>query len=327
MLGMKNPFCLTAVYKTVDGGDLEADIRVPYAKEGHPLWREMPTTALNQSLRPAAFLDLLTLTLNPQVIDIPSEAGLGVSYSIINKKHSEDLVHARRYVVVSPEYRPLDPSAAAAAGSSVLLPPIQDCRDLLAWIYDGGLQRTLEAEHPGLYPVDYDRIYASGMSYGGLLALSLGWDVPRTVAGILSVGGPCWFDDGLWAEANEAAATLSQQAKHSDPISLGLEPASSHSSIFDVRIPTPPALELNECDPAMNVHNDFPRVFLVHGTDDKLVPIESARHLLGTLQVKSIQCDMAEIEGTGHLFASTVRDSPEALKQVSRGVDWVTSSQ
>lgn len=89
-----------------------------------------------------------------------------MSYSIINKKHSENLVHARRCVVVSPEYRPLD-------GASSLKVPIQDCRDLLAWIYNGGLQQALDAEHPGLYPVDCDRVYASGVSYGGLLALSL----------------------------------------------------------------------------------------------------------------------------------------------------------
>ncbi|KAK7923483.1 hypothetical protein PG985_007554 [Apiospora marii] len=268
---MKNPFCLTAVYKTFEGGKLEADIRVPYPKEGKPF-----------------------------VIDIPSEAGLGVSYSIINKKHSEDLVHARRCVVVSPEYRSLD-------GASSLKVPIHDCRDLLAWIYNGGLQQALEAEHPGLYPVDCDRVYASGVSYGGLLALSLGWDVPRPVAGILDIAGPCHFSDDQWKESQETTSRLTLEQKHSDPKCLCLDPAPS-SSIFDITLPEDANL-LSEVDPIMH-----------------LVPIGLSRHLLARLKELGVRCEKAEVEGAGHLFASVLRDSPEATKQVSRGVDFLTSA-
>ncbi|KAK8126556.1 uncharacterized protein PG998_002315 [Apiospora kogelbergensis] len=307
---MKNPFCLSAVYKTVDDGELKADIQVPYAKEGYPFGVKCPV-----------------------FIDIPSEAGLGVSYSIVNRQHSEDLVHARRGVAVSPEYRALDPSANGSS-SSLLSAPIQDCRDLLAWVYDGGLQRALDAEHPGLYPVDYDRVYASGMSYGGLLALSLansrkGWDVPRTVAGILDVSGPCNFSDDRWRAASQTVASgLSSQQRHADPSSLRIEPATTHSSIFDVIFAPDDKLDAhNELDPARNVHSTFPPVFIVHGLGDELVPIELSRHLLGQLQTKGVRCEMVEVEGAGHLFASKLRDSPEAAKQVSRGMDFLTSSE
>ncbi|KAK8087849.1 hypothetical protein PG997_002810 [Apiospora hydei] len=290
---MKNPFCLGAVYKTIDDGqELKADIRVPYPKEGKPF-----------------------------VIDIPSEAGLGVSYSIINKKHSEALIHERRYVVVSPEYRALDP---AIAGS--IKAPIQDCRDLLAWIYDGGLQRALDAEHPGNYPVDYDHVYASGISYGGLLALSLGWNVPRPVAGILDIAGPCHLSDDQWKASQEATSRLPSQQKHSDPNSLCLE-AAPYSSIFDAA--TLPANDdhLRDVDPALNVRGlSFPPVFIVHGTGDEMVPIGLSRHLLAQLREQGVRCELAEVEGAGHLFASALRDSPEALEQVSRGVDFLTST-
>ncbi|KAK8140150.1 hypothetical protein PG984_000216 [Apiospora sp. TS-2023a] len=291
---MKNPFCLTAVYKTFEGGKLEADIRVPYPKEGKPFGVKCPV-----------------------FIDIPSEAGLGVSYSIINKKHSEDLVHARRCVVVSPEYRPLD-------GASSLQLPIQDCRDLLAWIYNGGLQQALEAEHPGLYPVDSDRVYASGVSYGGLLALSLGWDVPRPVAGILDIAGPCHFSDDQWKASQGATSSLASQQKHSDPKSLGLE-AAPGSSIFDVTLPEDDNL-ISEVDPIMHVHGSFPPVFIVHGTNDEMVPIGLSRNLLARLKEQGVRCETAEVEGAGHLFASVLRDSPEATQQVSRGVDFLTSA-
>ncbi|KAK8055642.1 Alpha/Beta hydrolase protein [Apiospora rasikravindrae] len=303
---MKNPFCLGAVYKTVvDGGELEADIRVPYPKEGKPFGVKCPV-----------------------FIDIPSEAGLGVSYSIINKKHNEDLVHERRYIVVSPEYRALDPATAGSASS--LRAPIQDCRDLLAWIYDGGLQRALDAEHPGNYPVDYDHVYASGISYGGLLALSLGWNVPRPVAGILDVAGPCHLSDDQWKASQEATSRLPSQQKHSDPSSLCLE-AAPNSSIFDAA--TSPAAnddQLRDVDPALNVRasssSSFPPVFIVHGTGDEMVPIGLSRRLLAQLREQGVRCELAEVEGAGHLFASALRDSPEALTQVRRGVDFLTAA-
>ncbi|KAK8050771.1 Non-reducing polyketide synthase ausA [Apiospora phragmitis] len=285
---MKNPFCLTAVYKTFDGGELQADIRVPYAKEGKPFGVKCPV-----------------------FIDIPSEAGLGMSYSI-NKKHSEDLVHRRRYVVVSPEYRALEPAV-----DSSLKAPIQDCRDLLAWIYDSGLQQVLDAEHPGLYPVDCDRVYASGISHGGLLALSLGWDVPRPVAGILAVAGPCHFSDDRWKASQETTSGLSSQQRHSDPKSLGLD-AAPNSSIFDVTMSEDDDQLSSEIDPVMHVHSSFPPVFIVHGTKDEMTPAGAA--------AGAGRCELAEVEGAGHLFASTLRESPEATKQVSRGVDFLTSA-
>ncbi|KAK7941352.1 Alpha/Beta hydrolase protein [Apiospora aurea] len=298
---MKNPFCLTAVYKTIDGRELEADIRVPYPKEGKPFGVKCPV-----------------------FIDIPSEAGLGVSYSIINKKHSEALVHERRYVVVSPEYRALDP---AAAGS--IKAPIQDCRDLLAWIYDGGLQRALDAEHPGNYPADYDHVYASGISYGGLLALSLGWNVPRPVAGILDVAGPCHLSDDQWKASQEATSRLPSQQKHTDPNLLCLD-AAPGSSIFEAATLPANGDHLSDVDPALNVRgsssSSFPPVFIVHGTGDDMVPIGLSRHLLAQLREQGVRCEMAEVEGAGHLFASALRDSPEALEQVSRGVDFLTST-
>lgn len=105
---------------------------------------------------------LLTFLL---VISIPTEAGLGRTYSLINEVHEDDL-SKRRYIRVSFDYRLADQP-------DLLQGPVQDCRDLLAWIHDGGLAATIEKEWKDKYPVDLDRVYASGISYGGLLALSL----------------------------------------------------------------------------------------------------------------------------------------------------------
>lgn len=80
----------------------------------------------------------------------------------------------------------------------------------------------------------------------------------------------------------------------------------------------------SEVDPVTHVHSSFPPVFIVHGTSDEMVPIGLSRHLLSRLQELGVRCETAEVEGAGHLFASVLRDSPEATKQVSRGVDFLT---
>lgn len=90
---------------------------------------------------------------------------MAVWYDMINQVHHGDLVE-RRFIRVSFDYRLADQP-------DLLNGPIQDCRDLLAWIHDGGLAATIEKEHEDRYPVDLDRVYVSGISYGGLLALSL----------------------------------------------------------------------------------------------------------------------------------------------------------
>lgn len=78
---------------------------------------------------------------------------------------------ARGWIVVSPNHR-LCPQV------NILEGPMADCRDLLAWIYDGHLDAFLAGEsaahlHGSQYRVDKDRVMAFGTSSGGTLALSL----------------------------------------------------------------------------------------------------------------------------------------------------------
>jgi acetyl esterase/lipase len=50
---------------------------------------------------------------------------------------------------------------------------MRDCRDLLDWIYSGGLQSAVSSETNLVYPLDLDHVFAFGTSSGGTLALSL----------------------------------------------------------------------------------------------------------------------------------------------------------
>ena len=72
---------------------------------------------------------------------------------------------SRQWVVISPNHR-LCPQVNLLEG------PMQDCRDLLAWIYDGSLSQTLEEQQQRV-KLDLDRVYAMGTSSGGTLALAL----------------------------------------------------------------------------------------------------------------------------------------------------------
>ncbi|KAG7106190.1 hypothetical protein HYQ44_014486 [Verticillium longisporum] len=46
--------------------------------------------------------------------------------------------------------------------------------------------------------LDLDHVFSFGTSSGGTLALSLGFGVPRPVAGIFDMYGPCNFSDPFW---------------------------------------------------------------------------------------------------------------------------------
>lgn len=89
---------------------------------------------------------------------------LGAS-GMVNKDQVEDCL-SRGWIVLVPNHR-LCPQV------NVLEGPIKDIRDLLAWIYDGGLQKELSGLRGEEYKADLDHVFAFGTSSGGTLALSL----------------------------------------------------------------------------------------------------------------------------------------------------------
>lgn len=52
--------------------------------------------------------------------------------------------------------------------------PMQDCRDALAWVYNGGFDMELaKNESTAAYKADLDQVVAWGTSSGGHLALAM----------------------------------------------------------------------------------------------------------------------------------------------------------
>lgn len=88
---------------------------------------------------------------------------LGAS-EMVNRDQIKDCID-RGWIVVVPNHR-LCPQVDLLEG------PIQDCRDLLAWIYDGGLGRSIH-ENSHAHGCDLDHVFSFGTSAGGHLSLCL----------------------------------------------------------------------------------------------------------------------------------------------------------
>lgn len=93
----------------------------------------------------------------------------------------------RGWIVLVPNHR-LCPQV------NILEGPITDIRDLLAWVYDGSLDKFLEGQGYG-FRADMEKVVAFGTSSGGTLALclvfplSLPWAIDWEV--LMRVGFRC----------------------------------------------------------------------------------------------------------------------------------------
>ncbi|PKS06015.1 hypothetical protein jhhlp_007849 [Lomentospora prolificans] len=189
---MAPPTSFRAIYKVLDQQEIDVDVYLPPAQD-----RE---------------------TQYPTIIDIHGGAFMLGSSDLVNKDQVQDCLN-RGWIVLVPNHR-LCPQVNLLEG------PMRDCRDLLAWIHDGGLAKAISGQTATPYAIDHDRIMAFGTSSGGTLALSLvrishdtaenpcitgivprlqlgkpqnhGFDVPKPVAAIYDMYGPANFADPHW---------------------------------------------------------------------------------------------------------------------------------
>ena len=87
------------------------------------------------------------------------------SSKMINHDQVQDCLN-RGWIVLAPNHR-LCPQVNLLEG------PIQDCRDLLGWVYDGGLKKFIIDSATETCNLDLEHVFAFGTSSGGTLALSL----------------------------------------------------------------------------------------------------------------------------------------------------------
>ncbi|KAK0654900.1 Alpha/Beta hydrolase protein [Cercophora newfieldiana] len=305
-----------AVYRVVGGQEVDADVYLPRPKQGNFV----------------------------AVINIHGGAFMLGSSEMVNSDQVQDCLD-RGWIVVAPNHR-LCPQVDLLEG------PIGDCRACLAWIYDGGLGDAISKETKSVtYTLDLDHVFAFGTSSGGTLALCLGFGVPRPVAGIYDMYGPCNFGDAFWTSElpgvlamllPSLSDTFMNQVYLDDPVPIkggvsleGQRPgrpdfsdprqAFAWSRIGRGRVleTVYPLGDWDQVDPLRNIGPTFPPTFIVHGTEDAMVPIDLSRALYAALQKAGVQCGMVEVAGEGHTFAARMEVGSQTWTLQRQGFDFL----
>ncbi|KAK9417294.1 putative Peptidase S9 prolyl oligopeptidase catalytic domain-containing protein [Seiridium unicorne] len=308
------------VYKVLDGQEIDVEAYLPLPSDktqdaGHPV-----------------------------IIDIHGGAFMLGASGMVNKDQVEDCL-SRGWIVLVPNHR-LCPQVDLLEG------PMRDCRDLLAWIYDGGLRKELTALKKNEYKVDLDHVFAFGTSSGGTLALSLGFDVPRPVAGIFDMYGPCNFADPFWTSplphmksrlpplADDfiskifdekpvpivGGVSLEGQAtggpNFKDPRVAFAMTQISNGTVMDAIFPSK---LWQKVDPLLNLSAKFPPTYIVHGQADTMVPLNLSKDLYAALKKEGIKCGMTEVPDEEHTFAGKMKVGSRTWDLQREGFDFLES--
>jgi len=280
---------------------------------------------------------------NLVVIDIHG-GGFILGYSgMVNKGQIGDCLE-RGWIVVVPNHR-LCPQVNLLEG------PMQDIRDLLRWIYDGSLQKAIDAKigKANAPRCDLDRVISFGTSAGGHLTLALCWDVERPPAAILDFYGPCNFEDPFLSQPIEALrASLPKlddafinKVYDENPIptqsritleGMGRGPDFSNprdafaftkiakGEVFDAIWPSK---DWKKVDPALNLSSKFPPTCIIHGDADTMVSINLSRALFTEMKKKGIEVEMIEVPGAEHTFCGNMAVGSEVWNLQRKGFDFL----
>ncbi|KAM0237869.1 hypothetical protein ACHAP5_008877 [Fusarium lateritium] len=285
----------------------------------------------------------------PILINIHGGAFMLGASEMVNQDQIKDCLD-RGWIVVVPNHR-LCPQVDLLEG------PVQDCRDLLEWVYDHGLERSIH-QNTHAHTCDLEHVFAFGTSSGGHLALALtsikGFGVPCPVAGILDFYGPCHFDDPFWTSplphvAAKLPPNLSKDflnrvfAETPVPIRGGVSlegQASPGGPNFDdprqafaltqiangkVLDAVFPSRDWEKVDPILNINSEFPPTFIVHGLADTMVPISLSKDLLQELNKHNIQCHLLDIPDEEHTFAARMKVGSPTWNLQRQGFDFLDS--
>ena len=147
---------ITVLYKEVNGSKISTDIYLPATASSEK--KQYPVSEFTLALHPTE-LQIPTIT----VINIHGGAFMLGHSRMVSMPQITDCLE-RGWIVLVPNHR-------LCPGVDLLEGPMQDIRDLLAWVYDGHLDAVLQEQGP--YSADLDNVAAFGTSSGGHLAMSL----------------------------------------------------------------------------------------------------------------------------------------------------------
>ena len=174
--------------------------------------------------------------------------------------------------------------------------------------------------------------------------------MPRPVAGIFNMYGPCNFSDPYWtAKLPHIAALIPDTVTEefisqifdtpTAPITGGasLEGQTGAPNLSDPRVAFTftqiangtlldcifPSKKWEEIDPVKNIGDSFPPTYIAHGTNDVVVPIDLSRALYQKLTSKGVKCGMAEVHDEGHTFGGTMKVGSRTWELHRQGFDFL----
>jgi acetyl esterase/lipase len=165
--------------------------------------------------------------------------------------------------------------------------------------------------------------------------------------------GPCHFSDSFWtSEIPQIASTLPpgltddfiNQVYAEKPVpsrgGVSLEGQSpgapnfsdprqafaftqiARGSVFKAVYPSG---DWDKVDSLGNIGPSFPSTFIVHGTEDVMVPIGLSKDLYAALVANGVQCGMQEVPGEGHTFAAKMEVGSRTWELQRKGFDFLES--
>ena len=190
------------------------------------------------------------------------------------------------YVGVTPDYR-LVPGARFPA-------QVEDCKAAIRWL----------RAHAAEYGVRADRIGVVGFSAGGHLAAMLG--LTGTQDGLESAGG----DPSSRIQAVVSFFGPTDFSTRDWPVDLEREVivpflGGSWTDRPDV---------YRKASPISHVSAQAPPFLFLHGTDDKLVPVDQSRRLADRLNRLGVPAQVIAFEGEGHGFSDATNQ--KAMQQM-----------
>ena len=138
------------------------------------------------------------------------------------------------------------------------------------------------------FNIDTSRLATFDYSAGGHLAALIGLDPANGVKAIVAGGAPS--DLAFWPDGKLTGQLLGGPVKGNEKI-------------------------YHEASPVHDVTTNSPPVFIYHGTDDDLVPLEHPNAFIATLRKHGVEHEVYWIEGRSHVLAHLFsgRAIPEAI--------------
>lgn len=240
----------------------------------------------------------------PVIIYFHGGAWISGRKEAINVNRYNDAINQLRrsgYAIITPEYTLADENTS----------PFPDClldaNDALAWVVD----------HAEKYNLDINNVGIFGESAGAHIAMMTAFDNQSTfnlpkpkpkIKYVIDIYGPVEMESLYYSQTYDSIKTLLNKVP--EPIANNLDFTLDIFG-FDPKADTVRTKEfMQRYSPIRYLHDSIPPLLIIHGTIDKIVPLDQSLQLKKSLDSLQLQNEYHELSDMGHAF----RNATDAQK-------------